>query len=61
MIIMKHSNNYELRRIAARVAAIEQKCDIIIAQLSVIRAKGNIDELIDRMHRCARSMRNNLP
>lgn len=53
---MKHDTK-ELHRIAVRVAVIEQKCDIILSQLSTLRTKADIDELIDRMHRQARAMR----
>ncbi|MBR4828859.1 MAG: hypothetical protein IKZ92_03570 [Muribaculaceae bacterium] len=53
---MKH-NKRELRRLAVRVAVIEQKCDLILAQISTLRACNGLDELIDRMHRQARAMR----
>lgn len=54
---MKHNESKELHRIAVRVAVIEQKCDLILAQLSTLRTKGSIDDLIDRLHWQARSMR----
>ncbi len=56
---MKH-NKSELRRLAVRVAVIEQKCDLILAQLSTLRTCNGLDELIDRMHRQARAMREEL-
>lgn len=53
---MKH-NERELRRISAKVSAIEQKCDMILAMLGKLQANNRLDELIDRMHRQARAMR----
>ena len=53
---MKHETR-ELHRIAARMAVVEQKCDLILAQLSTLRAREGIDGLIERMHRQARAMR----
>ena len=53
---MKHETR-ELHRIAARLAVVEQKCDLILSQLSTLRACDGIDGLIERLHRQARSMR----
>jgi hypothetical protein len=53
---MKH-NTKELYRISARLAIIEQKCDLILSQLSALKARDGLDALIDRLHRQARSMR----
>ena len=55
---MKHKGMKELHRISVRVAVIEQKCDLILAQLSTMNARNGLDELIDRLHRQARAMRN---
>lgn len=55
---MKYNKDY--RRLLARVSAVEQKCDLILAQLKSLRASHDIDELIDRMHRQARAMRKDL-
>ncbi len=53
---MKH-NTKELYRISARLAIIEQKCDLILSQLSALKARDGLDALIDRLHRQARAMR----
>lgn len=53
---MKHESK-ELHRISARLAVIDQKCDLILSQLSALRAREGLDALIDRLHRQARAMR----
>lgn len=53
---MKHIMK-ELCRLSARMAAIEQKCDLILSELSAMRAHDGLDEMIDRLHRQARAMR----
>ena len=53
---MKHEAK-ELHRISARLAVIDQKCDLILSQLSALRARAGLDALIDRLHRQARAMR----
>ena len=55
--IMKYNIKRDIRRLSVRLAVIEQKCDFIMSQLSSIKIGNDIDELIDRMHRHARSMR----
>ena len=47
-----------LNTIAAKLAVIEQKCDIILSQLSGLRTNERLDELINRLHDTAKSMRN---
>lgn len=54
---MKYKMKRDIRRLSVRLAVIEQKCDTIMAQLSSLRIRNDIDELIDRMHQHARSMR----
>ena len=54
---MKHEAK-ELHRISARLAVIDHKCDLILSQLSALRAREGLDALIDRLHRQARAMRN---
>lgn len=53
---MKHEAK-ELHRISARLAVVDQKCDLILSQLSALRAREGLDALIDRLHRQARAMR----
>jgi hypothetical protein len=55
-MIMKRDTK-EIYRISARLAAVEQKCDLILSQLSGLRVRDGLDELIDRLHRQARTMR----
>ncbi|MBQ7205014.1 MAG: hypothetical protein IJS04_04135 [Muribaculaceae bacterium] len=57
---MKHDKTKELRRLSVRLAVIEQKCDLILAQLSTMNARNGLDEMIDRLHRQARAMRDNV-
>ena len=54
---MKYNIKRDIRRLSVRLAVIEQKCDVIMSQLSSIKIGNDIDELIDRMHHQARSMR----
>lgn len=53
-------NNKDYRRLLARVSVVDQKCDLILAQLKSLRVSNDIDELIDRLHRQARAMRKDL-
>ena len=46
-MIMKRDTK-EIYRISARLAAVEQKCDLILSQLSGLRVRDGLDELIDR-------------
>lgn len=57
---MKHNEMKEFRRLSVRLAVIEQKCDLILAQLSTMNARNGLDEMIDRLHRQARAMRDNV-
>lgn len=52
------NKNNELDRIAAKLAVIEQKCDLILAQLSNLKTNERLDELISRMSETAKAMRN---
>ena len=52
------NTNEELDRLEARMVSIEQKCDLILSQLSGLRVREGIDELINRLHETAKSMRN---
>lgn len=54
---MKYRIKRDIRRLSVRLAVIEQKCDHIMAQLSSMKIGHDLDELIERMHRHARSMR----
>ena len=54
---MKYNLTRDIRRLSVRMAVIEQKCDLIMAQLSSMKIGHDLDELIERMHRHARSMR----
>lgn len=54
---MKYNIKRDIRRLSVRMAVIEQKCDLIMAQLSSMKIVHDLDELIERMHRHARSMR----
>lgn len=51
------NQNDELCRISAKLAVIEQKCDLILAQLSSLKTNERLDELINRLQSSARSMR----
>ena len=57
---MRRNKAKELDRLRARVAVIEQKCDLLTAQVKSLRLERDIDELIERLHRHARSARNDL-
>lgn len=57
---MKYNIKRDIRRLSVRLAVIEQKCDMIMAQLSSMRIGNDIDELIDRMHDYARSQRDDM-
>lgn len=54
---MKYNIKRDIRRLSVRMAVIEQKCDLIMAQLSSMKIVHDLDELIDKIHRNARSMR----
>lgn len=47
----------ELYRISAKLAVIDQKCDLILSQLASLKTSERLDELINRLQGCARSMR----
>lgn len=51
------NKNNELDRIAAKLAAIDQKCDMILAHLSSLKTNERLDELIDRLQNSVKSMR----
>ncbi len=54
------SINKEIDRLTARVAVIEQKCDLILARIKTLQTSRDIDGQIERMHRQARAMRKHL-
>lgn len=51
------SINKEIDRLSARVAVIEQKCDLILAHIKTLQTSRDIDGQIERLHRQARAMR----
>lgn len=53
---MKHETK-ELHRITSRLAKIDQKCDLILAQLSTLSTRDGLDSIIDRLHRQAKALR----
>ena len=51
------SINKDSDRLSARVAVIEQKCDLILAHIKTLQTSKYIDEQIERLHLQARAMR----
>lgn len=47
----------DLERIDAKLASINSKLDCILSELSNLKTNERLDELINRLQSCARSMR----